>query len=209
MITSWTQLRNCLKVEKTLYTPLKKRDAILAYVCHDLSYLIWKYVKVLRMSEYHLNNSSFKSNNPLSLYHDFAYVMCRIIRNKRGERLGIEIYENNFEEGLLIYHGIGGILLNGKARIGKNCKLHGNNCIGNKGISEEAPVIGDNVDIGFGASVFGNVVLGNNIIIAAGAVVVSSFPEGDCLLGGVPAQIIKRHIMKNKSNTGESDPDYQ
>lgn len=85
--------------------------------------------------------------------------------------------------------------MNGYARVGKNCKLHGNNCIGNKGISQEVPVIGDNVDIGFGASVIGGVTIGDNVIIAAGSVVTHSFPKGNVVLAGVPACILKENRL--------------
>ena len=54
-----------------------------------------------------------------------------------------------------------------------------------------APKIGNNVDLGVGASVIGDVELADNIIVAAGAVVVKScFTEG-AVLAGVPAKVIK------------------
>lgn len=55
--------------------------------------------------------------------------------------------------------------------------------------------MGDNVYIGPGAKIFGNVVLGNNMMIGANAVVTKSFPEGYCKIAGVPAKIIS-----NESN---------
>jgi len=36
-----------------------------------------------------------------------------------------------------------------------------------------------------------NITLGNHTIVAAGAVVTKSFPEGYCILAGNPAKIIK------------------
>ena len=51
--------------------------------------------------------------------------------------------------------------------------------------------IGDNCWIGAGAIVLGGVSLGDNVTVAAGAVVTQSFP-GNCLIGGVPAKILKR-----------------
>ena len=78
-------------------------------------------------------------------------------------------------------------MINGNARVGKNCRLYGNNCIGNDGIHSECPVIGDNVRICVGAKIIGDVSIANNVIVAAGAVV-----NKDCLKegAGIPAKII-------------------
>ncbi len=40
--------------------------------------------------------------------------------------------EGVFEPGLVIYHS-GNIVVNGFARVGEDCQLHGDNCIGNNG----------------------------------------------------------------------------
>ena len=111
-------------------------------------------------------------------------------KNLLGQRLGIEISPNCFGKGLNLYHA-GCIVVNASARIGDNCSLHGNNCIGNNGLSQDAPVIGDNVDIGFGASVIGKVVIADNTIIGANAVVTKSFEKSHCVLAGVPASVIR------------------
>lgn len=191
MVKTISSLKKCLCMEKRLYTPLKKRDMWLAMISHDYTWSMWKYIKALRISEYFFNNCSFKVKKItiFSLVCDMFYVIWRFIRNKRGKSLGIEIWENCFGTGLLIYHNIGGILINGNARVGKNCRLHGNNCIGNK--NGATPVIGDNVDIGFGVVIIGDVVIGNNTVIGAGAVVINSFPKGHVVLAGIPARVIK------------------
>ena len=97
---------------------------------------------------------------------------------------------NCFDEGLTIDHW-GAIVINPKAKIGKNCRLHGNNCIGNNGSIDIAPVIGNNVDIGFGAIVFGDVVIADDIKIDANAVVNKSFLEPGITIAGVPAKRVK------------------
>ena len=53
-----------------------------------------------------------------------------------------------------------------------------------------APQIGDNVIIGAGAKNLGDITIGNNVTIGANAVVVSDVPD-NCIVGGIPAQIIK------------------
>lgn len=194
MIQTRAELKEWISYEKQLYTAEKKIDRLVAFFCRDYCRHIWKFVKFLRLSEYHLNNSSVKTSvhTMRAFYHDLAFLLCRYRRNRQGLKCNIEILENSFDKGLCIYHCAGGILVNGYARIGRDCFLHGNNCIGNKGYDNGVPMIGNNVDIGFGASIIGNVTIGDNTVIAAGAVVVNSFPEGNVVIGGCPAKVIKR-----------------
>ena len=110
-------------------------------------------------------------------------------KNKLGNRLGFKIPRNTFEQGLSIYHH-GLIIINEKARIGKNAKLHGGNCIGNNGTLDENPVIGDDLDLGIGAKVIGGVKLGNQVKVGANAVVTKSFEEDGITLVGMPAKKI-------------------
>ncbi len=53
-------------------------------------------------------------------------------------------------------------------------------------------VIGDNCLIALNATVLPGIKLGENTIVAAGAVVTKSFPEGNCIIGGNPARVIKK-----------------
>ena len=77
-----------------------------------------------------------------------------------------------------------------KAKIGKNCRILPNVMIGSKfanGVPDAlVPVIGDNVFIGTGAVVIGNIRIGNNVIIAANSVVTKDVPD-DCYAIGSPA----------------------
>ena len=98
--------------------------------------------------------------------------------------------ENSFDEGLIIYH-TGNIVVNGYARIGKDCRLHGSNCIGNNGVSEETPRIGERVDIGAGAILIGGITIADDITVGAGAVVNTSFTEPGIVIAGIPARKVK------------------
>lgn len=60
-----------------------------------------------------------------------------------------------------------------------------------------APIhIGKYCWIGMNAVILPGVILGDYTIVAAGAVVSKSFPDGYCVIGGVPAKLIK-HLDKN------------
>lgn len=88
----------------------------------------------------------------------------------------------------MIYH-YGYLIVNGKVRIGKNAILYPGIEIGDKD-GTGCPVIGDNVMICAGAKIFGPLKIGNNVTIAANAVVTKDVPD-NAIVGGVPAKILK------------------
>jgi len=58
---------------------------------------------------------------------------------------------------------------------------------------EDKPVtIGDGCWLGVGSVILPGTTLGRNVAVAAGAVVRGSFPD-HCLIGGVPARVLRRH----------------
>lgn len=180
MITSKKELAKCLETERKIYIP----DGTFAekFITSDISLYIYRFVKLLRKTEYY-HNSGGSINK-------FLYAFYRRRKNRLGVKLGIEIWDNTFDTGLTIDHA-GYIVINGMSRIGKNCRLHGDNCIGNDGKTLDSPVIGDNVQIGVGAKIIGNIRIADNCRIAAGAVVISSFDEEGITIAGVPARKVK------------------
>ena len=71
--------------------------------------------------------------------------------------------------------------------------MHGNNCIGNNGKEVKACLtIGNNVDIGYGATIIGDIKIADNIIIGANSLVNKSFLESGVVIAGCPAKVIKK-----------------
>ena len=185
MITSKQELKDILLKEKNIYG-IKFHIRIRDSYTHEPTYLIWKWLRNSRYYDYYkhrlLTEGGF-INKLLFFYYSRK-------KNLLGERLGIDAETRNVETGLIIYH-IGSVIINGGAVIGKNCILHGQNCIGNKGASNSpCPHIGDNVEIGVGAKIIGDVQIANGIRIGAGSVVVQSFTDKNVIRGGVPARIV-------------------
>ncbi|MGC9195161.1 MAG: serine O-acetyltransferase [Syntrophobacteraceae bacterium] len=138
---------------------------------------VWKFQRVLRTLEYLINCKKSR---------------IRILINKlrfrsMSTRLGFTIGFNCTGPGLAIAH-VGPIII-GKVKIGKNCRLH--TCIQIGAWEDGYPEIGDDCYIGAGAKVIGGVKLGDKTMVAPNAVVRKSFPDGCCLIGGVPAKFIK------------------
>lgn len=96
-----------------------------------------KYIKYMLLREHEWYLYRFQKflraeENAKNIFSRFFY---RLMKNKLGAKLGIYIPSGVFDEGLHIWH-YGNIIVNAESKVGKNCMLHGDNCIGNNGKSE-------------------------------------------------------------------------
>ena len=94
---------------------------------------------------------------------------------------------HNVGGGLYVGHGWGTVI-NAK-EIGKNCVVGQNVTIGSRNLKE--PVLGDNVDVYANAIVLGDITIGNNTKIGAGAVVVKNVPS-NCIVVPAKSNIIRK-----------------
>lgn len=94
----------------------------------------------------------------------------------------------------------GGLTIGDDVAIGHGCSIltseHGFDdptvAIKAQPITLHPVTIGDDVWIGANVTILAGVTIGPRTIIAAGAVVTRSFPEGHVIIGGVPAREIRR-----------------
>ena len=101
---------------------------------------------------------------------------------------GISIpVQTQIGKGLRIHH-FGGIICHPETIIGEHCTIYHGVTLGDLGGHGGAPRIGNEVMIGAGAKILGNVEIGDRCRIGANAVVVCSVPAG-CTAVGVPASI--------------------
>ena len=130
---------------------------------------------------YTINNRMVRK--PFSLLYRVLYKFIQIVT---GIELPCEVpVGTNFR----IDH-FGDIIISGYASFGDNCILRNGVTVGLKNIEEKAaPCIGNNVNIGAGAKILGNITIGNNVDIGANAVVISPVPD-NAIAVGVPAKII-------------------
>lgn len=120
-----------------------------------------------------------------SLLYKFFFKLVQIIT-------GIELpCEVEVGQNFIIDH-FSSIIISGYARFGDNCRIRNGVVVGLKNINEPcAPYIGNNVDIGSGAKLLGNIKIGNNVVIGANAVVITNVPDNSIAVG-VPAVIKPR-----------------
>lgn len=143
------------------------------------------FLRNLRYLEYYENNPSLKNKIP--------YLYFKIRFRRISLKLGFSIPTNVFGPGLSIPH-YGTIIVNHQARIGAYCKIHAGVNIGASAGKKEAPHLGDNIYIGPGAIIFGNIKICNNVTIGANATVNTSCDISNCVLAGTPAKIVKTEM---------------
>ena len=145
----------------------------------------FRYLKCLRKCEYHLNNSR-------NWLHKLMYYYYSFRLSKIGSKYHISILPNTIGYGVRILHlsGGGGILLNIKQG-GNYCAFNAGVLLGNKGSQENRPILGNHVAFAPGAKAFGKITIGNNVFVAPNAVVTKDVPD-NCVVGGIPAKIIKQ-----------------
>jgi serine O-acetyltransferase len=134
------------------------------------------------------------------------YYICKIILRHYKYKYGISVsYTASIGPGFYIGH-FGGIFVNKRAVIGKNCNISHDVTIGikNRGDYQGTPYIGDNVYIGPGAKIIGCVKVGNNVSIGANCVVTKDVSDNSVVVG-VPG----REISENGSNSYINFTDYK
>ena len=145
---------------------------------------VWKFERLLRKLEYYANCRQ------RSIFLNLLYILYSYKFYKLSTKLNFTIPINAFGPGLSIAH-IGTIVVNGNARIGANCRIHVCTSIATSaGYTDKAPKLGNNIYIGPGAKLFGEIVIADNIAIGANSIVNKSFLEPNITIAGVPAKKI-------------------
>lgn len=85
-------------------------------------------------------------------------------------------------KGLWVYHGFG-IVIHRDCVVGSNCIIRHGVTIGNKNGGSGVPAIGHSVDIGCNVIILGDIIIGDNVTIGAGAIVTKSIPNDKTVIG--------------------------
>lgn len=113
-------------------------------------------------------------------------VLFRLTRNSHLVDLSIDC---DIGGGLYLGHPHC-ITINPSARIGQNVNIHKGVTIGqeNRGARKGVPTIGNNVWIGVNATIVGNIIIGDDVLIAPNTYVNCNIPS-HCVVLGNPCQI--------------------
>ncbi|TVP62997.1 MAG: serine O-acetyltransferase [Nodularia sp. (in: Bacteria)] len=127
------------------------------------------------------------------LYHIGLPFLPRLISHTARFLTGIEIHPGaTIGLGVFIDHGMG-VVIGETAIVGDYSLIYQGVTLGGTGkqTGKRHPTVGENVVVGAGAKVLGNIHIGNNVRIGAGSVVLRDVPT-DCTVVGVPGRIVYR-----------------
>jgi serine O-acetyltransferase len=106
---------------------------------------------------------------------------------------GIEIHPGaTIGKGVFIDHGMG-VVIGETAIIGDYCLIYQGVTLGGTGkqSGKRHPTLGENVVVGAGVKVLGNISIGHDVRIGAGSVVLRDVPA-DCTVVGIPGRVVYR-----------------
>lgn len=112
------------------------------------------------------------------LFNKLNSALCHCVIGRGAE----------FGPGFVLIHS-NGIVINGEVRGGSGVHLTHQVTLGSR--HRRSPSVGNDVFIGAGARVIGDVHVGDGAHVGAGAVVIEDVPD-DCTAVGVPARIVRR-----------------
>ncbi len=131
------------------------------------------------------------------LYSARLYFLARLISQFSRHFTGIEIHPGaRIGKRFFIDHGMG-VIIGETSIIGDDVLLYQGVTLGGTGLQKgkRHPTIGNNVVVGAGAKVLGNITIGDNSYIGANAVVINDVPPNSPVVG-VPGRITKQDGKK-------------
>mgnify|MGYP003278202103 CR=1 FL=1 len=144
----------------------------------------WDYEKYWTCRE---NLFNPKASRIVKLYS--KYYISKVNRKQNADIAYDTFGKDNFKGRPILGHKLNGIIIAAGAVIGKNCFLSHQVTIGRS--NGGAPVIGDNVYIGPGAKIFGDINVGDNVRIGANCIVFEDIPNNATVVLTKPKIIIK------------------
>ena len=127
------------------------------------------------------------------LWNHGAKSLARISSQFTRFMTGVEIHPGaQIGRRFFIDHAMG-VIIGETTIIGDDCTLYQGVTLGGTGneTGKRHPTLGNNVIVGVGAAVLGNITVGDNSKIGGGAVAVKDVPP-NCTVVGIPGRIVKR-----------------
>lgn len=125
------------------------------------------------------------------LYCHKLYFLSRIISQISRHKTGIEIHPGAvIGNRLFMDHGMG-IVIGETTIIGDNCTIYHGVTLGGTGKDKikRHPTLRDNVLVGCGSKVLGNITIEENVKIGANSVVLKDVPKNSTIVG-IPGKIV-------------------
>lgn len=203
-----------LKLRRVLAEAIESDPTIVEYAAKDLiavrerdpachSYLqCFLYFKgFMAIQSHRCAHALYKSGRDLIAFH---------LQNRNSEQFGVDINPaSRIGHGIMLDHATG-FVMGETAVIGNDCSILQGVTLGGTGKANEDrhPKVGNNVLIGAGANVLGNIKIGDMAKVAAGSVVLKDVPS-KCTVAGVPAKPVGGPCCDNPAGEMNQTLDYE
>lgn len=174
-------LKNWISAEEKIYEQNNTFITVIKSIIGSEKAILCLFQKRLRKTEYYLNNG-----------YKIRYTISKIRLNHYRNKYALHIEPNVFGKGLKIMH-LGPILTNSNVRTGENISIHINTALVAQGVTSGVPKLGNDIVIGVGAVILGDIEISDGIAIGANSVVNKSVSEKDIAIGGIPAHYISNN----------------
>ena len=126
------------------------------------------------------------------------WFLHRRIRN----HYGIEIMRGARLGRRVIFVHQGGIVIHNSSKIGDNCLIRHGVTLGarSRKQSKKAPTLENNVEVGVGAVIIGDITIGENAIIVPNTVVMTNVPANAVVVPPTPEIIIKQKEIQQEGS---------
>lgn len=168
---------------KELIDTIKKKDPSIKSTVEVFLYPCFKALLYYKIAHY--------------FYLKKHYFIARYLSEKAKRKTGIEIHPGAIiGKGLFIDHGTG-VVIGETTIIKDNVLIFHDVTLGGTSDHKEKrhPTIGNNVLIGAGAKILGNITIGDNVKIGANAVILKDVEENSTVVG-VPGKVVKKSMSQ-------------
>src|SRR5690349_16842980 len=145
------------------------------------------------------------------LYKARVPLIPRVISQISRFLTGIEIHPGaTIGRRFFIDHGMG-VVIGETTEIGDDCLLYQGVTLGGTGNEKgkRHPTLGNNVVVGTGAKVLGNIRIGDHVKVGAGSVVVHPVPDNSTVVG-IPGKVVRTRAESGVLEHGKlPDPEGQ
>ena len=139
---------------------------------------------------------------PIPVLDWFTKFLARMISAFSRFLTGIDIHPGaKIGSGFFIDHGMG-VVIGETSEIGHDVLLYQGVTLGGTGkdSGKRHPTLGNNIVVGSGAKILGPIVIGDNVKVGAGSVVVHAVPANSTVVG-VPAKVVRVKGQKHPEDS--------
>ncbi len=164
---------------------------------YDKKYITGKYFSTWHSVGWRWCVNDYKGCKRLKKNLDVPFPTSPLIKYARAENIVFDPDDLvNFQTNGCYYQAFGKISIGKGTIIAPNVGIiTANHRIDDLDLHDppKPVILGEKCWVGMNAMILPGVELGDNTIVAAGAVVTKSFPKGHCVIGGTPAKVIREH----------------